>query len=162
MEFQKIFTDESKINFSAKLTIDIYTEKYMTIKSEENSALKKILLAEDDNSMRRFLEVLLQKSSYDVTAAKDGLEALEIALGNDFDAIVADAMMPNMTGYDLCRMIRRNDGKKEIPFIILSGFEQDEADDEECLADAYLTKENNIKATLIKTLNKFLDENTES
>jgi DNA-binding response OmpR family regulator len=61
---------------------------------------KKILLAEDDNSMRRFLEVILQKADYDVISAEDGLLALKAALENEIDAVVADALMPNMTGYD--------------------------------------------------------------
>ena len=125
--------------------------------------MKKILLAEDDNSMRRFLQVTLQKANYDVSAAEDGLAAMQIALEDDFDAIVADAMMPNMTGYDLCRMIRQDEKKKAIPFIILSGFEKEEVeDDENCLADAYLMKENNIKEKLTETLNKLLDGNSES
>lgn len=133
------------------------------MKNENNTSMKKILLAEDDNSMRRFLEVILQKSDYNVTTAKDGLEAMQIALENNFDAIVADAMMPNMSGYDLCRMMRQNDGKKEIPFIILSGFERGEVEDDGgCSADAYLMKGSNIKEMLADTLKKFLDRNSEA
>lgn len=133
------------------------------MRNENNISMKKILLAEDDNSMRRFLEVILRMSNYDVTTAKDGLEAMQIALENKFDAIVADAMMPNMSGYDLCRMMRRNADQKEIPFIILSGFEREEVEDDGgCSADAYLMKGSNIKETLADTLRKFLDLNADS
>lgn len=63
---------------------------------------KNILLAEDDSSMRRFIEVILKREGYLITAAKDGIEALQFALENTYDAVVADAIMPNMSGYDLC------------------------------------------------------------
>ena len=69
---------------------------------------KTVLLAEDDNSMRRFIEIILQQAGYEVLAAEDGLEATKIALENDVDVVIADAIMPNLTGYDLCRMLRGN------------------------------------------------------
>lgn len=114
---------------------------------------RKILFAEDDDAMRRFVEIILRKENYEVTAVEDGLKAMQIAFQNEFDAIVADALMPNMTGFDLCRMIRQNPDKKNTPFIILSGLEQDttgEADN--CLADVYLRKDENLKENLAKTL----------
>ncbi len=107
--------------------------------------------------MRRFLEVILQKANYDVVSAEDGLAAMKAALENEIDAVVADAVMPNMTGYDLCRMMRQNPNKKHIPLIILSGLNQDNsADSENCLANAYLMKGNNLKENLTKTLANLL------
>jgi CheY-like chemotaxis protein len=116
---------------------------------KKNASKRKILFAEDDDAMRRFIEIILRKDDYEVVSCEDGLKAMTAALGEDFDAIVADAVMPNMTGYDLCRMLRANDRKKKIPFIILSGIEQK---DDECIADFYLLKDNNIKENLTKTL----------
>ena len=114
---------------------------------------RKILFAEDDDSMRRFVEVILRKEGYDVTAVEDGLKALQAAFADDFDAVVADAVMPNMTGFDLCRMIRQNAEKKLMPFIILSGLEQDTTGKtENCLADFYLLKDGKLKENLAKTL----------
>ncbi|MEO8074082.1 MAG: response regulator [Acidobacteriota bacterium] len=75
----------------------------MSVENHKNLSKKKILLAEDDDSMRRFVEVILQKANYDVIATKDGLAAMKAALENEIDAVVADAVMSNMTGYDLCR-----------------------------------------------------------
>lgn len=121
----------------------------------ENSMKKKILLAEDDASMRRFIEITLQKANYDVVAAEDGLIAMQNALSQTFDVVVADAMMPNMTGHDLCRMLRQNPQTKEIPFIILSGFEQNHPT-EDRLADAYLVKGATLKDELLTTLSNFL------
>ncbi len=139
------------------------TAKNQAQKDENNSYKKKILLAEDDDSMRRFLEVILQKANYDVVSAEDGLAAMKAALENEIDAVVADAVMPNMTGYDLCRMMRQNADKKHIPLIILSGLNQDNsADAEGCLADAYLMKGNNLKANLTEMLANLLAEKSSS
>jgi len=88
------------------------TAKNYAQKDGNKSYKKKILLAEDDDSMRRFLEVILRKANYDVVSAEDGLVAMKAALENEFDAVAADAVMPNMTGYDLCRMLRQNADKK--------------------------------------------------
>jgi len=125
--------------------------------NDKKSRRKKILLAEDDDSMRRFLEITLERADYEVTSAEDGLAAMQIALENEFDAVVADDVMPNMTGHDLCRVLRQNPQKKQIPFIILSGFGKDGAEtSEEGMPDAHLLKGGNLKNDLTDTLGKIL------
>jgi DNA-binding response OmpR family regulator len=111
---------------------------------------KTVLLAEDDSSMRRFIEITLQKAGFEVLAAEDGLAAMQISLENKIDVIVADAIMPNMSGYDLCRMLR----VREIPCIILSGLEENDSNED--LADAFLMKDTNLKEQLLSTLEKLL------
>jgi CheY-like chemotaxis protein len=113
----------------------------------------RILLAEDDSSVRRFIEVILQRANYQVLSTEDGLIAMRTLLANEVDLIVADAMMPNMSGYDLCRIVRQNRHYQDIPFIILSGFENDSPQNQ---ADAYLMKEENIKETLLQTISNLL------
>jgi CheY-like chemotaxis protein len=120
------------------------------------SQKKKILLAEDDDSMRRFLEVILKKADYEVLSAEDGLAAMKIALETDVDTVIADAIMPNLTGYDLCRMMRGNPNKKHVPFVILSGLAQ--TNETDCLADVYLLKGASLKEELLETLSKFFTE----
>lgn len=139
------------------------TAKNHAQSDEKISYKKKILLAEDDDSMRRFLEIILRKANYDVVSAEDGLAAMKAALENEIDAVVADAVMPNMTGYDLCRMLRQNADKKHIPLIILSGLNQENSTDAEgCLADALLMKGNNLKANLTEMLTNLLAEKSSS
>lgn len=123
----------------------------------EESIKKKILLAEDDGSMRRFVEIILQKANYDVVSAEDGLIAMKSALSQEFNAVVADAMMPNLTGHDLCRILRQNPQTQNIPFVILSGFERENPDGNS-LADVYLTKGTNLKEELLNTLSRVLAE----
>lgn len=129
----------------------------------ETQAKKKILLAEDDNSMRRFVEVLLRRAGFDVISAEDGLTAMQLAFAEEFDAVVADAMMPNMSGYDLCRVLRQTPGKTRIPLIILSGLETDGGKAEnDSLADAYLLKGTDLKERLAETLSALLDREVAS
>lgn len=122
----------------------------------DNPKTKKILLAEDDDSMRRLLEVILKKADYDVISAEDGLQAMKIAFENSIDAVVADAIMPGLTGYDLCRMLKNRPDKKDVPVIILSGLSTNESESAKCFADAFLSKTPQLKDELIETLKKLL------
>ncbi len=122
----------------------------------ENSNKKKILLAEDDDSMRRLLEVILKKADFAVVSAEDGLQAMKFVFENEISAVVADAIMPNLTGYELCRIIKSKADKKQIPFIILSGLATNLAEAEKCVAVAYLTKTPRLKDELLETLKNLL------
>lgn len=118
---------------------------------------KRVLLAEDDYSMRRFIEITLQQAGYEVLAAEDGLEATRIALENEIDVVIADAIMPNLSGYDLCRMLRANPEKSHIPLVILSGLEPAGPDKPaEHIADIFLTKGTDLKETLLSGLTSLL------
>lgn len=131
--------------------------------NDEKTSKLKILLAEDDASMRRFLQVALQKSGYETTLAEDGLAAMKIALTEKFDAVVTDAVMPNLTGHDLCRMLRQNPDFKNVALLILSGLEHEAAvnAENEC-ADAFLVKGANIKEELPAMLDRLLGEKSKS
>ena len=86
-----------------------------------------VLLAEDDRSLRRFLEVVLERAGYEVVGAADGLEAIKIALSRKIDVVVTDAMMPNLNGYEFCRFLRNSQTLADIPVILLSALEQKES-----------------------------------
>ncbi|MBC7932321.1 MAG: response regulator [Rubrivivax sp.] len=97
-----------------------------------------VLLAEDDRSLRRYLEVTLQRAGYTVIAAADGLEALKAALSSTVDAVVTDAVMPHLSGYELCRFLRRHPKLGRLPLVLLSGV--DRPAEPASRADAYLSK----------------------
>jgi two-component system, chemotaxis family, sensor kinase CheA len=122
------------------------------------STKTKILLADDDASIRRFLEVILRRSDYDVTSAADGLSAMQAALAENFDAVIADAVMPNLTGYDLCRILKQTPQYNNAPLIILSGLENNAENGGQTIADAYLLKGENLKHQLIEKLSALLAE----
>lgn len=97
-----------------------------------------VLLAEDDRSLRRYLEVTLQRAGYTVIAVADGLEALKAALSSTIDAVVTDAIMPHLSGYELCRFLRRHPKLDRLPLVLLSGV--DRPTEPSSRADAYLSK----------------------
>jgi twitching motility two-component system response regulator PilH len=99
-----------------------------------------VLLAEDDRSLRRYLEVVLRRAGYDVVVAADGLEAMRVTLTTKVDIVVTDAIMPNLNGYELCRFLRSTPQLLHLPIILLSALEQSESRPEDRQADAYLSK----------------------
>jgi len=100
-----------------------------------------ILIVEDDRSIRRYLEVILQRAGYSVVAAADGLEAMKAALTSSIDAVVTDAIMPHLNGYELCRFLRHHPKLSRLPVILLSGFERADATHEtNDRPDFYLAK----------------------
>jgi CheY-like chemotaxis protein len=116
---------------------------------------KRILLVEDDASMRKFIEIVLSKAGYSVTSADDGLSAMQHFIDGDaFDAVVTDAIMPNLSGYELCRLVRARREPSGVPFIILSGLEENAADNGFC--DAFLSKDTDLKENLLKTLERLI------
>lgn len=87
------------------------------------SAQPSVLLVEDDRSVRRYLEVTLQRSGYRVIAASDGLEAMKLALSTEIDAVVTDAIMPHLSGQQLAAFLRGNPKLSRKPIILLTGQE---------------------------------------
>src|SRR3954469_8488080 len=108
---------------------------------QTRNALGTILIVEDDRSIRRYLEVILQRAGYCVVAAADGLEAMKAALTAAIDAVVTDAIMPHLNGYELCRFLRHHPKLSRMPVVLLSGFEcADAAQDINDRPDVYLAK----------------------
>ncbi len=105
------------------------------------AARARILLAEDDAALRRYLEVVLRRAGYEVRTAADGLEAMKALLSAEVDAVVTDALMPHLSGHELCRFLRRHPKLKSLPVVLLSGDEGARADaEDDARADAYLSK----------------------
>jgi CheY-like chemotaxis protein len=82
-----------------------------------------VLLVEDDRSVRRYLEVTLQRSGYRVLTAEDGLEAMKVAMSSAIDVVVTDAIMPNLSGQQLAAFLRKNPKLSNIPIVLLTGQE---------------------------------------
>lgn len=82
-----------------------------------------VLLVEDDRSLRRYLEVTLQRAGYEVIGAGDGLEAMKLALSSDVHVVVTDAIMPQLSGQQLAAFLRGNDKLSKIPIVLLTGQE---------------------------------------
>ncbi|MET0648733.1 MAG: response regulator [Pyrinomonadaceae bacterium] len=107
--------------------------------TEEPRARHTILLAEDDRALRRYLEVVLRRAGYEVLPAADGLEAMKALLSTPVDAVVTDALMPHLSGHELCRFLREHPKLKDIPVVLLSGADST-ARPAGAGADLYLSK----------------------
>ena len=77
----------------------------------------KILIVDDDPHILEVLQFALSKAGYGVQSAKNGKEAFQLALSQDFALIVLDISMPEMDGLEFCREFRR---KRATPIIFLS------------------------------------------
>lgn len=82
--------------------------------------MKKILAVDDSASMRQMVVFTLKKAGYSVVDAKDGVEALEIAKSQSFDAVISDVNMPNMDGITLIRHLRGLPAYKFTPLLMLT------------------------------------------
>jgi len=99
-----------------------------------------ILVAEDDDNIRTGLVDTLESEGYRATPAKDGREAIQRFSSEPFDLLLLDIMMPEKSGYDVCRVVRASN--EEIPVIMLTakGEEIDKVIGLQLGADDYITK----------------------
>lgn len=100
----------------------------------------KILVAEDDINIRTGLVDTLESEDYQVIEAKDGRQAMAAFKTGFFDLVLLDVMMPEKSGYDVCRDIRASN--KDVPIIMLTakGEEIDKVVGLQLGADDYITK----------------------
>lgn len=102
--------------------------------------LGSVLLVEDDAASRRYLEILLARAGYDVVSAADGLEAMRVLLSRSVDAVITDAMMPKLNGYELCRFIKSSPKLAHLPIVLLSALDRDNATSEMAQVSVFLSK----------------------
>ena len=104
--------------------------------------IKKILVADDDKNIRDALSYILEEEGYRLWKAKDGAEALRKVKNSRPDIVFLDIMMPELNGYDLCRIIKNDPDLKKTYVIMLTA--QDQVDErehgKEVGADDYIVK----------------------
>ncbi len=103
---------------------------------------KKILIADDNENIREALTYLLEDEGYKLWMAKDGVEALREAKNVRPDIIFLDIMMPEMNGYDVCRIIKNDPELKKTYVIMLTAKGQvaEQERGKEVGADEYIVK----------------------
>jgi DNA-binding response OmpR family regulator len=82
---------------------------------------KKVLLVEDDESVRQLVRVTLDLNGYEVVEAKDGLEGLLMLDMHRPDAVVLDLMMPDLGGERMLAQLRATEETKRTPVVIITG-----------------------------------------
>lgn len=110
---------------------------------------ERVLVVEDDDTVRTLLRMLLEDEGLTVTEASSGTAAVERWDTTDFDLILLDLRLPGMSGFDVCRHVRRN---SEVPIIMVTA-QQDSHDivaGLELGADDYVTKPFNDRELLAR------------
>ena len=109
----------------------------------------KLLIAEDDVSLRHITSAFFINNGFEVDEASDGIEACGLIRKNRYDVIILDIMMPGKDGIEVCRFIRDS---YDVPVIFLTalGTETDIIDGYAVGADEYVTKPFSTKLLLAK------------
>jgi DNA-binding response OmpR family regulator len=103
---------------------------------------KKILIADDNEQIRESLASILEDEGYAMWTAKDGAEALRKAREIAPDILILDVMMPEMSGYEVCRIIKSDPDLKKTFVLMLSakGQETEKERGKDVGADEYFVK----------------------
>ena len=104
--------------------------------------MAKILIAEDERDIRDLITFSLRFAGYEVVAASNGEEAVQMAPQEMPELILMDVRMPRMTGYEACALIKADPKTSHIPILFLSakGQESEIQSGLEAGADEYLLK----------------------
>lgn len=113
---------------------------------DEHSDKSCILIVEDNVDLQTYLVSFLFPE-YKILKASDGEEGFAVALQESPDLIISDIIMPNMDGYELCRLIKTSEGTSHIPLILLTARVDDESKYKglDTGADDYITKPFNVE-----------------
>ncbi|MFI5344969.1 MAG: response regulator [Elusimicrobiota bacterium] len=93
--------------------------------SPQTKARAAVLIVDDDPDDLFALRATLESLELDIVQASDGEEALRRLLERDFAVIVMDLMMPRLNGFEAAALIRRRERSRDLPILILTGFDMD-------------------------------------
>ena len=100
----------------------------------------RILLVEDEEKVARFIRLGLKAERFAIDSARDGRTGLQLALINPYDLLIVDLMLPELSGTELIRQLRKKNSA--VPIVVLTARDAvaDKVANFECGADDYLTK----------------------
>ena len=122
--------------------------------------MAKILLVEDDKSLREIYGVRLMAEGYEIVSAGDGEEALAMAIKERPDLNVSDVMMPKISGFDMLDILRSTSETKDVKFIMMTALSSDDqrARGEALGADRYLVKSQVGIEDVVRTVHDVLGD----
>lgn len=86
--------------------------------------MKKLLIADDEPSLRLLVHATLESDDYQILEAKDGLEALEMAQREMPDLVILDVQMPGIDGFEVCRRLKSDEKTKGLTVVMLTSKSQ--------------------------------------
>lgn len=103
---------------------------------------EKILIVDDDVQTLRLVGLMLERQGYQILTANTGEQAIQMAQAERPDLLILDIMMPDMDGYELTRLLRKNPEIRDIPILMFTAktMVEDKVTGYEAGADDYLTK----------------------
>jgi DNA-binding response OmpR family regulator len=103
---------------------------------------KKVLIADDEPNILISLEFLMKREGWQVSVARDGIEALAAIQRDRPDLVLLDVMMPGKTGFEVCQAVRADETLASVKILMLTakGRDTDVAQGLGLGADAYMTK----------------------
>jgi CheY-like chemotaxis protein len=119
-----------------------YIPAKATVQKQTLTAKKRILIVEDQPPIVNMLKMRLEAHDYEVITAGDGQEGLEIAKKENPSLIILDVMLPKLSGYKVCQLLKADPKYNPIPIIISSGRTPQEIKkvSQEVGADAFVSK----------------------
>lgn len=122
--------------------------------------MTKILLVEDDKSLREIYGVRLLAEGYDIVSAGDGEEALAMAIKERPQLIVSDVMMPKISGFDMLDILRSTTETRDIKVIMMTALSSDDQRQrgEQLGADRYLVKSQVGIEDVVRTVHDVLGD----
>jgi len=126
------------------------------------SKMTKIMLVEDDKSLREIYGVRLLAEGYDIVSAGDGEEALAMAIKERPQLIVSDVMMPKISGFDMLDILRSTTETKGIKVIMMTALSSEEQRQrgESLGADRYLVKSQVGIEDVVRVVHEVLEDST--
>jgi len=120
--------------------------------------MTKIMLVEDDKSLREIYGVRLLAEGYDITSAGDGEEALAMAVKEKPDLILSDVMMPKISGFDMLDILRSTPETKDIKVIMMTALSSEDQRErgEKLGANRYLVKSQVGIEDVVRTVHDLL------
>ena len=122
--------------------------------------MAKVMLVEDDNNLREIYQARLIAEGYDIIAAKDGEEALALAVKEKPELVLLDVMMPKVSGFELLDILRGTESIRNTKVIMMTALSQaeDKARAEKLGANRYLVKSQVTLEDMAKAVQDVLNE----
>jgi len=119
---------------------------------------KKILVIDDTELMVRLTTDILTKHGYEVVSANNGVDGIKMVASEKPDLVLLDVVMPGIDGFEVCKLLRKDESNNLIPIIMLTaqGNEEDKLVGLEIGADDYITKPFNPRELVSRVRNTLL------
>ena len=120
---QILFTETDIVINELKKELNLYKDETLLVKHDS----ARILIADDDRSMRVALQNVLVADGYEIEVVSDGVDAVSRCEKSMPDLILLDALMPNLNGFEACKKIRMLRGSSHIPILIVTALDDEKS-----------------------------------